>query len=226
MAIKTMTAEQIKQLYMKKRIALRWRLIGANCHTALKALKYVDDVLEEKAKDDPSVLFRKDGTTPALMHQVRIASFALTLKGIDGHMLDQLICVILLHDVMEDFNVSRALINQMFGEEVYYAVWAMTKKFNGMIKSPESVFADISKNLLAALAKGCDRIDNFQSMHPVFTREKQLRYLEEGQTYFLPMLKEARETFTEFTDAFLNIETMLKNQIMLLEFINQKGETE
>jgi len=47
----------------------------------------------------------------------------------------------------------------------------------------------------------------------VFTLEKQSSYIDEVEKYFLPMLKQARKNFPEQVDAYLNVETMLNQQV-------------
>jgi (p)ppGpp synthase/HD superfamily hydrolase len=206
--------------YEKTRIALRWRLIGAGFHKPLKALDFLEKLTKEAGEKDPKVKFRKDGVTPTQSHQIGIASYTFTLKGVED-ILEDLLTVILLHDVMEDFNVTQSLIASEFGTEVADAVWCVTKKYNGVVKSPEHVFSSIAHNVLAALAKGCDRINDFQSMHGAFTPAKQVKYLAKGSEFFRPMLKEARQYFTKYTDAFLNIEIVLGYQMQLLHTINK-----
>lgn len=194
-------------------ISLRWRLVGEKMFTALQALELVERY--EKGH------FRKDGKTPSVIHQIKIALHAFTLKNVIS--LEQLICTILLHDIIEDHDIDDQELRQQFGTTVYNSVWAMSKKsIRHKLKRTDMqhIFEGISQDKNASLAKGLDRINNFQSMAGVFTRDKQLSYIEEGKMYFLPMLKAARKRFPEQTDAYLNIETVLKYQIQLLEIIN------
>ena len=195
----------------KLKQALEWRLIGANMHRALDAFHLACRYMQDGK--------RKSGE-PSLIHEVSIAHFAFTLKGVEG-ILEDLLCVIFCHDLMEDYNVSRSEILEKVTPEVYAAVWAMTKTYDGVKFDDKVVFFNISRNLLAALAKGLDRINNYQSMVGTFTSAKQISYMAEGYEHFMPMLKSARKNFVVYTDAFLNIETMLRYQLQLLEVINQ-----
>lgn len=214
--------------YGKLKISLLGQLMGAKMTLALAAF----DLAEPYSKDET----RKDGVTPEFEHQVRIAAMALLLKGLDNQFLELLLCVILLHDLMEDYDISKAEIMQtiddaarlrdpqyqgIVGRTVYEAVWCMTKTYRGKKKSPDHVFSDIANNALASLAKGLDRINNFQTMKDAFTPAKQVAYIQEGLKWFLPMLKEARKRFAHHMEAYMMVTTILKMQIELLVALNQ-----
>lgn len=66
---------------------------------------------------------------------------------------------------------------------------------------------------IASLAKGIDRMHNHQSMHGVFSAEKQKSCIEETETYILPMLHVARNQFPQQEAAYQNIKHVLQTQI-------------
>lgn len=220
--------------YTKMRISLLWGLQGKGMTLALTAMLFAEDYSRGNT--------RKDGITPEFEHQVRQALFALLLKDISDIKLELLICVTLLHDVMEDYDVElQTLVNLLdgaalqnpkyaglgsLGAIVAASVWAMTKTYKGKKKSPDSVFADIANDELASLAKGLDRMNNFQTMVGTFNLPKRISYVQEGLKYFLPMLKAARRKFVHHTYAYLNIETVIKYQIELLQVINDQAYLE
>ena len=219
--------------HAKLRISLIWRLQGAKMYKALACL----DLGETYSKDQT----RKDGVTPEFAHQIRIALHAFTLKGISDYKLELLICTILLHDIMEDYDVEATTIIKTIddaakradhtymgydGAIVQASVWAMTKTYKGFKKRAEDVFKAIEDDELASLAKGLDRVNNFQSMVGVFKLAKRIAYIQEGLQYFLPMLKNARKRFPHHADAYLNIETVLKYQIELIQVINDTDYVE
>jgi (p)ppGpp synthase/HD superfamily hydrolase len=201
--------------YKRMRIALEYRLMGMDYYTASSALHYAAKLNIDK---HGNLMLRKDGKTPKFYHEVRQALHALTLKGVED--LEGLVTTILLHDVMEDFGIEKEFIRNRFGIKNFNSAWAMTKKYQGIGKSPDQVFDDIGNDPNASIAKLLDRIDNYQSMPEVFSREKQLDYLHEGVVYFLPMGKRARKNFPTQTDAYFNVETVLKYQIELLSLLN------
>lgn len=121
---------------------------------------------------------------------------------------------------MEDYDIEHQIIIDLVGALNHKSIWAMTKKYQGVVKSQAQVFEDIANDMNASLAKGMDRIQNFQSMVGVFTLAKREAYVQEGKDWFLSMLKKARKKFPHQTDAYLNIETVIKYQIQLLDVIN------
>lgn len=193
-------------------VAFKYFLVGRKYYLALKALEF--------ARNYHSGL-RKDGNTPAFEHQLEIAMYLSTLQNLPNE--EVVYAVALLHDVMEDFEISKEEMEQRFGKEVTDSVWLLTKKYKGNKKDTDQYFNDIAKNPIAALVKGADRIHNVQSMLNVFSKEKQEKYLEEVETYFLPMIKKAKYAFPEHSGAYFNIQHMLKSQTELFRAILKKS---
>jgi (p)ppGpp synthase/HD superfamily hydrolase len=192
-------------------VSLKYFLYGRNYFLALKALEFA-------RKYHQGV--RKDGVTKEFQHQLEIALYCTTLSALPDE--EKVLATALLHDVVEDYNVPREEIKLLFGEQIEEAVWILTKEFKGVKKSYDSYFNDISNNPIAAIVKGADRIHNVQTMLGVFSKEKQERYLEEVETYFLPMIKQAKYNFPEHSAAFFNIQHMLKSQVQLFKAILKK----
>lgn len=192
--------------YDKLFVSLKYYLLGRRYFSALKAL----DFAKKHHKG-----IRKDGVTPELQHQVEIALFLTTLKDLQNEEL-VLTCA-LLHDVVEDYDISSEEITSLFGKNVAEVVWLLSKQFRGQKKPYPEYFAAIARNPVASLVKGADRINNVQTMLGVFTSDKQRRYVEEVRVYFLPMLKEAKYLFPEQTAAYFNIIHMLKSQTELID---------
>lgn len=205
------------EAYKKQLLVLRSQLIGGGFHNALialeKGLKY------HKGK--------RKGGDPEFSHQVSIALFALTLPGIRD--MERLICVILLHDVREDYDVGHEELiawfpERSFGLSVAFSVENMTKEFRKVRKDDALVFQALGEDEYGSLAKLCDRIHNLQSMAGVFTLPKQKAYIEEVFELFFPMLKEAKRNFPWHTQAYENIKWMIKSQIDLLQHIHKALE--
>ncbi len=91
-----------------------------------------------------------------------------------------------------------------------------------MAKEHDAYFCGIADDAIASLAKGGDRIHNLQTMVGVFSREKQLKYVNEVRTQFFPMLKQARRAFPQQERAYENIKHVLEGQIELIEVINHE----
>lgn len=202
--------------YNKLFISLRYWLVGMSQSdkkyiVPLKALEYAKNI---------HIGFRKDGNTPEFQHQLEITHFLRTL--IPGMMYpSETLAAAILHDVPEDYDISFEDIESNFGSMVRDNTELLTKTYRGGKKNIALYFDDMSKSPIASIIKGADRINNQQSMHPVFTIEKQKSYLEETTTYIIPMLKKARHLHVEQEHIYENIKFVLNSQMAL---ISQKIE--
>lgn len=202
-----MTNEKHKKLV----VSMRYWLQGRKYHKALKAMEY--------AKDFHTGV-RKDGLTPEFDHQIKIGHFVRTLE--DSLMFpEETLCVVFLHDVCEDYDISFLEIEDKFGKKVADATRLLTKAHRGE-RVPDSIYyARMHECPIASINKGGDRIHNFQSMPGVFSTEKQMKYIDECQEHILPMLKRAKRLHPEQECAYENIKHMLESQIDLIEKIHE-----
>ena len=197
--------------FQKLKIAMRYWLLGMSekdpmYMVALKAMEYAAEFHRNT---------RKDGITPEYMHQMEIAHYVRTLHNSILYPAET-IAATFLHDVAEDYDVGFEEIREKFGDIITNAVILLTKKHRGEKKTYDIYFGGMSKNPIASIVKGSDRINNLQSMIGVFTVEKQKSYIQEVETYFLPMLKQARRSFPEQEMAYENIKLMLESQCELI----------
>lgn len=197
--------------FKKKALTLRQYLHGAGYFNALRAMEFA-------AKHHTGT--RKDGETPEFDHQISIALYALTLSNLRYR--EETIATIFLHDVREDYHVTDQEVRALFDDEAFAgrvarAVENMTKEWRGVRKDEQLLFAAMAEDEIASIAKGCDRIHNFQSMVGVFKLEKQKAYIAEAEELFFPMLKAARRNFPHQAQAYENIKHMLRSQIELIE---------
>ncbi len=201
--------------FKKKALTLRQYLHGAGYFNALRAMEFA-------AKHHTGT--RKDGFTPEFDHQISIALYALTLPNL--RFREEIIATIFLHDVREDYHITdhevRSLfIDPEFADRVARAVENMTKEWRGEKKDEAKLFAAMAEDEIASIAKGCDRIHNFQSMVKVFKLAKQKSYIAEAEELFFPMLKAARRNFPHQGMAYENIKHMLRTQIELIEAMHE-----
>lgn len=195
----------MKTSYEKLFTSLKYYLLGKNYNQALKALNFA-------RKYHSGV--RKDGKTPEFQHQLEICSYLTTLKNLQNEELT--LIAGLLHDVVEDYNIPKEVMINEFGEEVYSVVLTLSKKYNGKTLALDLYFENISECVISSVVKGADRIHNIQSMIGVFSKEKQKKYMEEVEIYFLPMIKKASYNFPSQTQAYFNIKHLLRSQLELI----------
>lgn len=206
--------------FSKLNISMRYWLLGMAQHdeSFLKAIAAFDYAAGFHTGK------RKDGVTPEFYHQLCIGHYLRTLH----HGLDrpaETLTAAALHDVREDYFVPHEEIEALFGANVAKAVEALTKiNPDNTKKDTQAYFDAIAACPIASVVKGADRIHNLQSMLGVFSAKKQAEYLEESQTYFLPMVKKARRQFYSQEPVYENIKLMLDSQIQLFKAIHMASE--
>ena len=187
----------------KMRIATRYWLqakaeTDPNYYRVLKAI----DIMERFHTG-----FRKDGVTPNIVHQYSIFNH---LKTLHAYMVNPVATFIaaFLHDTYEDFPESDAELKREFPEEYEYIV-RVSKIRNGVKIAYDQYFDEMQNCVVCSMIKAVDRIHNISTMIGVFKAEKQMKYLEEVDQWFLPMLKYARRKFPTQELAYENLKTML-----------------
>lgn len=193
----------------KAQIIIRYWLLAKEYYRASRAL-------ELAIKHYTGV--RKDGETPELYHPLALVFY---LKTINNSLLypEETIVVALAHDLGEDHGVSKEEMEEHYGLKISRAFVCMTKKSAGMVKTNDSYYVALENDAIASIVKAADRIHNHQSMVGVFSPEKIEEYIEETQTYVLPMIRKARRNFPEQEPAYENAKHILMSQIELIEAI-------
>lgn len=196
--------------YNKLTIAARYYLLGAGMYEALDAMEYGREI-------HPG--FRKDGVTPAFMHQLQIFHWA---RSLDGSLMypEETYVSIFLHDGPEDVaEVTHKKIRQRYSVLAADAIELLDK--NG--KVPAVYFGGLAQNPIGSVAKLGDRINNMSTMTGVFTQEKQIRYTTEVEDWFMPMIKTARRLFPQQENIYENGKLILNIQLDLLDALNGKN---
>lgn len=196
----------------KLKISLRYWLLGM-AQSNPDYMKCVD-ALEFAASFHTGK--RKDGVTPEFEHQLVIAHYIRTLTN-NLEFPWEAICVSLLHDVSEDYDVSFDELTNRYGQRVSNSTEKMTKTFRGSKKTNEVYFDGIAHDVNASVCKGGDRIHNLQSMIGAFTKEKQVSYIEEAEVHIIPAIKIARRIFPKQELAYENIKLVMGSQIQLIK---------
>lgn len=211
----TKTPQEAKAVFERKRTALKGYCLGRDYVDVLRAITFAERY---------HTGFRKDKVTPEFQHQIEIALHATTLKGLSNADESILLQMIMLHDVVEDYNVSLIEIEKEFGPVVAAGVEALSKVIQGHKKDMVSYMRGLVLHPLAALAKGCDRVHNVQSMRGVFNYEKQKNYAQEVRDHFFPMLRRVRDIAPQYRQAINNIKSMLENQVQWVEYLHESLE--
>jgi (p)ppGpp synthase/HD superfamily hydrolase len=195
----------MKNNYDKMAMSLRYWLLGKEWHQALKAMEFA-------AKFHKGT--RKDGITKEFEHQIFQAHIVRTYyKMLQFPELTMI--VIFLHDLMEDYDISREEIVALFGEQVAVSVERMTKVYRGVKKDNKVYYTELAEDIIASVAKIIDRLHNLSSMDGVFTLEKQESYIVETEELVMPLIKAARRNFPEQELVYEALKIFLRQQISL-----------
>lgn len=198
----------------KMRVAMKYWLHGKGYHNAVRAMEFAS--IHHTG-------VRKDGETPEFHHQVSITSYLRTLPALVKP--EETLAAGFLHDIVEDHNISLKVIRSEFGEAVAEAVKLLSKKIDGeAVRDMQTYFQKMSRNEIASLVKGADRMHNFQTMLDIFNAEKKQAYIDECETHIIPMLKEARRRFPQQEPAYENIKLVLLSQIELISVSLRHGD--
>ena len=178
---------------------------GANLINTTKALTF--------ARKEHSGQFRKSGE-PYIIHPLTMACNAISL----GIKEDEIISTILLHDVCEDCDVS---LNELpVNDTIKHSVDLLT--FTIMPGETKEIATNRYYNMIltdknATITKLLDRCHNVSSMAGTFSEEKLKDYIEETREYVLPLIKNAKLYYPEYSDILFSLKYHILSVINSIE---------
>ena len=198
-----MNTVQYEKLFMVARFWLSG-LAAADprYYVAVKALDYFADLHKNETRSNGAKGF---------YHQLSILNFVRTQHASLTNPCDVYIAI-LGHDGYEDYQERVLEIERAFPAHFQY-FQRLSKIRAGVKISNEEYFDDIASCAVCSVAKAGDRVHNFSTMSGAFSIDKQERYAEEGRTYFIPMLKQARRTFHAQEPVYEMFKSVLMMQI-------------
>ena len=140
-----------------------------------------------------------DVKVPYITHPLMMACHAHAL----GIREDKILATILLHDVCEDCGVAPEELP--FSEEIQEAVRLLSFQIrSGETKTDakKRYYAAIAENRIARIVKILDRCNNISTMASSFTQKKLVSYVNETETYVMPLLEQAKYAIPKYADAF------------------------
>lgn len=146
---------------------------------------------------------RKSGE-PYVMHPIMVAAALLALKIFD----DIVIAAAILHDVLEDCNISEADLKSRFGisDDVITVVKKLTKT-NGL--PTDIYYTGIQEDWRAMLIKIADRCHNISTMTGAFSNEKMEQYVTETVDYVFPTCSILKRFYPEYSDQVFSMKYQL-----------------
>ena len=185
------------QMFSEKNMFTRLKTIAElkNLQQTYKALYYIR---EQHSGQYRKKLKFSDARIPYIIHPLMMACHAQAM----GIMDDETLAVILLHDVCEDCGVEPKELP--FSPAVQTAVDLLTKKeHQGLSKDAytEQYYAGIAENETASIVKALDRCNNVSTMAQSFSDQRLSDYIEETETYVMPLLSHIKHNSPQYNNA-------------------------
>lgn len=187
-------------------------LKGACMMESLKALNY--------ARQKHRGQYRKNGIA-YIAHPLSMACYAAALGIRD----DNIMSTILLHDVCEDCGIDVETLP--FNDVIKHAVRHMTvTKFDtdkSKIETKRRYFYELLDSKEALITKALDRYNNLSDMPFALEPDAIGKNAAETEVLLLPILKEAKEKWTELSDILFILRTNIRsvNDILKLQYYEQ-----
>lgn len=125
---------------------------------------------------------KRDEGTPYIVHPLRVAVSLVDELGVYA---TDLVCAALLHDVIEDSDITREQIAEVFGEPVATVVWLLTKVQEVSLEDYLAAIEDAA-DTGAPLVKLCDRLDNLRFLARSPKKDKIRRSIVTTERLYLP----------------------------------------
>ena len=137
---------------------MKYAILLRDTEPILKYTRMSKEVLNMQ-QSSIKIKWRKSGE-PYIFHPLNVALIAAENGMVDKISIDS--C--LLHDVIEDGEVSRTEISTLFGEEVAEVVEGLTKIKEHKDESYDKFFSHTLKNPRVAYIKIFDRLHNLRTL--------------------------------------------------------------
>lgn len=142
----------------------------------------------EYAKAHHGDQLRKSGE-PYIIHPVQVA-YILSTLGLD----DSTICAALLHDTVEDTDITKQDLAQVFGQEIADLVDGVTKlnklQYASMeeqqVENYRKMFLAMGKDIRVILIKLADRLHNMRTLK-YLSRDRQIANSNETMNLYAPL---------------------------------------
>ena len=159
-------------------------------YSSLKALGFMREKHGEQKRSDGQKY---------IVHPLWMATYAAALGIRD----DDVIAVILLHDVCEDTGTS--IDSLPFNENIRKGVKYVTfKMYDNEDKHTAKIryFKELLESREALMCKGLDRFMNLSTMEGILSKEAIIKNIKETDELLLPAMKAGKEKWPEMSDYF------------------------
>ena len=150
----------------------------------------------EFSKEKHGEQLRKSGE-PYIIHPVQVAYILAELE-----LDDATICAALLHDVVEDTDITHQDLINKFGDEIAAMVDGVTKlsKLNyqsieeAQVENYRKMFLAMGKDIRVIMIKLADRLHNMRTLK-YLTRDRQIANAKETMELYAPLANRLRNLF-------------------------------
>ena len=188
---------------------------GADMRSSLKALGFMREKHGTQTRADGQLF---------IVHPLWMACYAAALGIRD----DDVISVILLHDVCEDTGITPEELP--FSENIRRGVKYVTfTKYSREEKQTAKIryFTELLESKEALICKGLDRFMNLSTMEGVLTEEAIIKNIKETDELLLPAMKAGKEKWPDLSDYFFVMRANLRavnNTLAAVHGVELHGE--
>lgn len=205
-------------LYDKPYLFIKGYATGLGLNQTLKALPLVRKFHNGQYRKGEIEIDDKKYRLPYVLHVLKVCSTLISLHlPLSNIELDNLLAASLLHDSLEDApqyfpNGGKDLVKKYgFSNEVYEAVFLVSKKPGYTEEQLDEYFDTLKKNKYAILIKLADRSHNVEDLYNMKI-EKLHKYINETRTWIYPLATYGKANYPECSNGF----TILKAKIVSL----------
>lgn len=174
---------------------------GRNMPLAMKAVTRASEWHKGQTRNDGS---------PYINHPITVGRLL-----VNQHIYDDVtLAAAILHDVIDDKRATYDEVKKEFGEEVADLADVLADKD----------LDRIAKDIRTILIKAADRTYNIGTMVGVFDVPKLKKYVSETEEKILPMMKQARRTYLEYSDALVSFRDHIVNVIKVVKHVIELSE--
>lgn len=174
---------------------------GRSLPLTLKALNYATLLHSGQTRDDGA---------DTIEHPTKVCRYLM------NHRIrhDDILAASLLHDTIEDTEITKEELQVQFGENVATIVDLLSKKEQ---VPAEIYYKEMAKDIRAIIIKAADRACNVDDMTEVFTVERLEKYVKDTEENVLPMMKQARRVYLDYSDALVSFRDQIRGILKVVK---------